>query len=55
MKLDVPAEEYRKILERIRDDTSPVGIDATKTHIIIIHKLNELERRLDRLEARSER
>jgi hypothetical protein len=55
MKVDVPAEEYRQILELIGDDTSPVGIDATKTHIIIIHKLNELERRLDRLETPSDR
>ena len=41
----VPVAEYEKIRASIRDDTTPVGIDAVKTHIIIIHKLNELERR----------
>jgi hypothetical protein len=37
----------------IEDETSPVGIDAKKTHIIIIHKLISLEKRLDRLERDS--
>ena len=34
----------------IRSDTSPVGIDAVKTHIYIIHKLEQIEKRLDALE-----
>ncbi len=38
----------------IQDDTSPVGIDAKKTHILIIHLLQQLHRRLDRLEQRLE-
>ena len=34
----------------ITSEDSPVGIDAKKTHIIIINKLVEIEKRLDRLE-----
>jgi hypothetical protein len=43
-------EEYHKIAEEIHSDSSPVGIDAKKTHIMIIHKLNEIQKRLDKLE-----
>ena len=50
--MNVPKDEYDRIADMIESDTSPVGIDAKKTHIIILHKLNELERRLDRIEAR---
>ena len=50
--MHVPKGEYDRIAEEIGNDASPVGIDAKKTHIIILHKLNELERRLDRIEAR---
>lgn len=52
-------EESRKIIgEMISSTESVVGIDAKETHIIIIHKLNELNRRLDRIEeqlAKSEK
>ncbi len=34
----------------IASEASPVGIDAKKTHIIIISKLVQIEQRLDRLE-----
>ena len=50
MDTDIPQADYDEILALIGDDTSPVGIDAKKTHIIIIHKLMDLQRRLDRLE-----
>ena len=36
---DVPQETYDHLAELIGSDTSPVGIDAKKTHIIILHKL----------------
>jgi hypothetical protein len=49
---EIAREEYDRIAELIGDDTSPVGIDAKKTHIIIIHKLLSLEQRLARLEER---
>ncbi|MEZ4988902.1 MAG: hypothetical protein R2824_00770 [Saprospiraceae bacterium] len=44
--------EYNAIAKEIHSDSSPVGIDAKKTHIIIIHKLNELAERLERLEKK---
>ncbi len=50
MKIDVPADVYSDIAELIGSEASPVGIDAKKTHIIILHKLIEIERRLARIE-----
>ena len=52
MSLDVPAEDAARIEEVIASAESPVGIDAKKTHVIIIQKLVEIERRLERLEER---
>jgi hypothetical protein len=48
MKID--KETYKEIAELIHSDDSPVGIDAKKTHIYIIHKLNQIEKRLDAIE-----
>lgn len=39
------------IEELIASDASPVGIDAKRTHVIIIRKLMQIEERLARLEA----
>lgn len=50
--MEVPRERYEDITREIHSDDSPVGIDAEKTHVIIIHKLIEIERRLDDLERR---
>ncbi len=44
---DIPKEAYDKLEKLISSDNSPVGIDAKKTHIIILHKLLEIEKRLD--------
>ncbi len=55
MQVDIPRDDYEAIERMIRDDASPVGIDAKKTHIIIIHKLLEIERRLARLEREAGR
>jgi hypothetical protein len=54
MSLDVSVEDAERIEEVIASAESPVGIDAKKTHVIIIQKLVEIERRLARLEARLE-
>ena len=43
---------YDKIANEISSDESPVGIDAKKTHIIIIEKLMKIEERLDKLEKK---
>lgn len=50
MDLSIPEDEYKQILDQIKSDDSPVGIDAGKTHVIILHKLMEIERRLEALE-----
>ena len=52
MNLSIPREEYEAILKEIQSDHSPVGIDAGKTHVLILHKLMEIERRLDLLESK---
>ena len=46
----VGTAEYSEIEELIASDASPVGIDAKKTHVIIIHKLLQIEERLAKLE-----
>ena len=50
MNFDIDKETFDKIAEMIHSDKSPVGIDAKKTHILILHKLMEIEKRLDALE-----
>ncbi|MCH8342472.1 MAG: hypothetical protein IH983_00610 [Planctomycetes bacterium] len=46
----VSASDYGEIEKLIASEDSPVGIDAKKTHIIIIQKLLHIEERLERLE-----
>lgn len=48
--MDVPAEAYEAIARAIASDDSPVGIDAEKTHVIILHRLALIEERLKRIE-----
>jgi hypothetical protein len=50
--LEMSRDEADAIAEVIRSEDSPVGIDAGKTHVIIIQKLLALERRLARIEER---
>ena len=47
--MDVPHEAYTRLEKYITSDESPVGIDAKKTHILILYKLMEIERKLDNL------
>jgi hypothetical protein len=49
----IPKEAYQEIENMISSEESVVGIDAKKTHIIIIHKLMEIERRLKKIEDRN--
>ena len=53
-ELTLPRETYDRIKSEIESADSPVGIDAEKAHVIIIHKLMEIERRLDALEEAAE-
>jgi hypothetical protein len=48
--MDIDQTTYDEIAAIIHSDSSPVGIDAKKTHILILHKLNQIEQRLDALE-----
>jgi hypothetical protein len=48
--MNIDEENYKRINNMIHSDASPVGIDAVKTHIYIIHKLEQIEKRLTALE-----
>ncbi len=50
--MDVPQDEYERIAREIASEASPVGIDAKKTHVIILHKLLQIEKRLAKLEQK---
>ena len=52
MNLKVDQEIFDSIAKEIHSDSSPVGIDAKKTHILILEKLMQLEKRLDRIESK---
>lgn len=52
MDLNISDKEYEDILKQIKSDDSPVGIDAGKTHVLILHKLMGIERRLEALEMK---
>lgn len=49
----IDQKTYDEIAKEISSDASPVGIDAKKTHIIIIDKLMQIEKRLAELEKRT--
>ena len=48
--LEKSKDDYRDIINKIRADSS-VGIDAQYTHAIIIDYLQQLTRRLEKIEA----
>ena len=50
----IDAAEYDRIAAEIHSESSPVGIDAQKTHVLILHKLDEILRRLGALEQRAD-
>ena len=50
MDMDIDEKTYTQIAEMIHSDDSPVGIDAKKTHIYILYKLSQIEKRLEDLE-----
>ncbi len=50
--MDVPEDRYEEIREAITSEESPVGIDAKKTHIMILYMLEDLRERMARLEER---
>ena len=50
MNFEIEKSAYDEIAKMIHSDASPVGIDAKKTHILILNKLQELSDRLERIE-----
>ncbi len=50
--MEIDEKTYNEIAEMIHSDQSPVGIDAKKTHILILHKLTQIEKRLDEIEKK---
>lgn len=48
--MEISKEDYERIAALIHSDQSPVGIDAKKTHVMILHKLEQIEDRLRKLE-----
>lgn len=52
MRISISDEEYNAIAETIGSDESVVGIDAKKTHILILHFLQELQNKMDSIESR---
>ena len=50
--LKIEKKLFDAIASEIHSDKSPVGIDAKKTHVLILEKLIQLEKRLDRIEAK---
>lgn len=49
--MTIDEKTYQEIAEMIHSDHSPVGIDAKKTHVLILHKLIQIEKRLAALES----
>lgn len=50
MDLSIDQQIFDEIAKEIYSATSPVGIDAQKTHVIILEKLIKIEERLKKLE-----
>jgi hypothetical protein len=46
----VPEADYADIAQALASAESPVGIDAKHTHVLILHALDRIERRLEALE-----
>ena len=51
MDIDIDEKTYEEIAAMIHSEESPVGIDAKKTHIYILYKLNQIEKRLEAIEG----
>lgn len=47
--MGVAHEAYERLDKYIARDESLVGVNARRSHILILHKLMEIERKLDNL------
>jgi hypothetical protein len=50
MNFDIDEETYNEIAKVIHCDASPVGIDAKKTHILILKVLSALTKKIDEVQ-----
>lgn len=50
MNFEIEKEAYEQIAALIHSESSPVGIDAKKTHILILKMLSDLNKRMDSIE-----
>lgn len=50
--MNIPKNKYEEIEKLIGSEESVVGIDAKKTHIMIIHMLQQIQDQLEHLEQR---
>lgn len=50
MNFKIDEKTYNEIAKVIHSDSSPVGIDAKKTHILILNALSQLNKKIDNLE-----
>ncbi len=53
--LDKSLDELDDVVQKLRSENSPVGIDAVYTHAVIIDFLRQLSARLDAIETKLER
>ena len=49
--LTKPKDAFNELITQLSSPDSPVGIDAKYTHAVIIDYLQQISKRLDRLEA----
>ena len=49
--MEIDANLYEQLAKEIHSDKSPVGIDAKKTHILILEKLIKIESALQKLQS----
>ena len=52
--LIISKEAFEAIEKEIASEQSVVGIDAKKTHILILHMLQEMGKRLEQIETKLE-
>lgn len=50
MNFEIEKQAYEEIAKLIHSESSPVGIDAKKTHILILKMLSDLNQRMDNIE-----
>ena len=55
MNLRIDQKVFDQIANEIHSDKSPVGIDAKKTHVLILEKLVQIEQRLATIEKQISR